>query len=332
MTGSASGGCDFPTAERAGLAMLGGEDIITRFRGHPLRGHFWPVQPLDTATEGATDNGLVIMCPGFTEFCEKHGGTCRALHERGFDVLVIDWPGHGRSGHFGRHPIAVHIDSFEIYLEAMDHLLTAAGLAARNDVFLFGHSMGGHLALRLARRYRRHVRGVILSAPMILPPVTPAAGVRLLADCLCRLGWRRSFPPFHHVQTLAKARQFHPDNVLSVWQPGFEAQFIWMDDQPALRRSGPTVGWVRAAYASCAVTTMNPVWMRQLDVPVLALTAGDERVVHKPSTDRMLPCLPSCAAHEIAGARHELLQESPAITARVWDLIDPFLERGRLGV
>ena len=36
-TGSASGGCDFPTAERAGLAMLGGEDIITRFRGRPLR-------------------------------------------------------------------------------------------------------------------------------------------------------------------------------------------------------------------------------------------------------------------------------------------------------
>ena len=128
--------------------MLGGEDIITRFRGHPLRGHFWPVQPLDTATEGATDNGLVIICPGFTEFCEKHSGTCRALHERGFDVLVIDWPGHGRSGHFGRHPLAVHIDSFEIYLEAMDHLLTAAGLAARNDVFLFGHSMGGHLALQ----------------------------------------------------------------------------------------------------------------------------------------------------------------------------------------
>ncbi len=332
MTGSASGRCDFPSAERAGLAMLEGEDIITHFRGHPLRGHFWPVRPLDTDTKGKTDNGLIIICPGFTEFCEKHSGTCKALHERGFDVLVIDWPGHGRSGHFGRHPLAVHIDSFEIYLEAMHHLLATAGLAARNDMLLFGHSMGGHLALRLASRNRRHVLGVILSAPMILPPVTPAAAVRLLASCLCRLGWQRSSSLFQHAQTLAEARQFHPDNVLSGWQPGFEAQFIWMDDQPALRRSGPTVGWVRAAYASCAATTMNPAWMHQLDVPVLALTAGDERVVHKPSTDRMLPYLPSCVAHEIAGARHELLQESPAITDRVWDLIDPFLERGRLVV
>ena len=332
MTGSASGRCDFPSAERAGLAMLGGEDIITRFRGHPLRGHFWPVRPLDRANECVTYNDLVIICPGFTEFCEKHGGTCLALHERGFDVLVIDWPGHGRSGHFGRHPLAVHIDSFEIYLEAMNHLLNAAGLAARNDVLLFGHSMGGHLALRLARLHRHQVRGVILSAPMILPPVTPAVGVRLLAGCLCRLGWKRSFPPFHHVQALAKARQFQPNNVLSGWQPGFEAQFILMDDQPTLRRSGPTVGWVRAAYASCAATTMNRVWMRNLDVPVLALTAGDERVVHKPSINRMLPCLPLCATHEIASARHELLQESPAITNRVWDLIDLFLERYRSGV
>ena len=326
MTGSARGGSEFPTAERAGLTLLGGADIITSLRGEPLRGHFWPVQPTDTSGDSAKNNGLVIVCPGFTEFCEKHGSTCRALHERGYDVLVIDWPGQGMSGHFGRHSLAIHIDSFETYLEAMDHLLRFAGLAERNDVYLFGHSMGGHLALRLAARYRQQVRGVILSAPMILPPVTPAVGVRLLANCLCLLGWQRSHPPFYRVQTLATARQFHPDNVLSGWQPGFEAQFLWMDDQPALRRSGPTVGWVRAAYASCAATTMSAVWMRQLDVPVLALTAGEERVVDKPSTIRMLPCLSSCQVHEIAGAKHELLQENPTITNRIWGLVDRFLD------
>jgi alpha-beta hydrolase superfamily lysophospholipase len=71
---------------------------------------------------------------------------------------------------------------------------------------------------------------------------------------------------------------------------------------------------------------MSSVWMRQLDVPVLALTAGDERVVDKPSTIRMLPCLPSCEVQEIAGAKHELLQENPAITTRIWGLVDRFLD------
>lgn len=326
MTGSASGGSEFPTAECAGLTMLGGADITTTFHGKPLRGHFWPVQPTDSPVNDAKNRGLVIFCPGFTEFCEKHGSTYRALNERGYDVLVIDWPGHGRSGHFGNHPLAVHIDSFKTYLEAMDHLLRFAGLSERNDLFLFGHSMGGHLALRLAERYRQQVRCVILSAPMILPPIKPAICVRFLANCLCLLGCQRAFPPLYRVQTLATARQFRPDNVLSGWQPNFEAQFLWMDDRPALRRSGPTIGWVKAAYASCAATTMNSVWMRQLDIPILALTADDERVVDKSSTVRMLPCLPFCEVREIDGAKHELLLENPAITARIWELIDRFLD------
>ena len=324
---SATGGSEFPIAARAGLAMLGGEDVVCTFRGHSLRGHFWPTHPIDSYGGDKNVKGLAIVCPGFTEFCEKHGGTCKALHDRGYDVLTIDWPGHGKSGHLGRHPLAVHIDNFEIYLEAMDQLIEAAGLSSRIDVILFGHSMGGHLALRLAARARHRVRGIILVAPMILPPVTPAAGVRLLADCLCRFGWCRSFPPFHRVQTLAEARRFHPENGLSGWRSGYEAQFIWMDEQPVLRRSGPTVGWVRAAYTSCAATTMNPAWMSRLDLPVLAITAGDERIVHKPSTEQMLHFLPSCAVHEIVDGRHELLQENPAITTEVWEIIDRFLVR-----
>ena len=327
MTASATGGSEFPVAACAGLAKLGGEDVVCTFRGQCLRGHFWPTHPRNSDGKGENVKGLVIVCPGFTEFCEKYGGTCKALHNRGYDVLIIDWPGHGRSGHLGKDPLAVHIDSFEIYLEAMDRLLEEAGLSSRIDMILFGHSMGGHLALRLTARFRQRVRGIILASPMILPPVTPVAGVRLLAGFLCRFGWSRSFPPFQRLQTLAEARQFHPENRLSGWQPGYEAQFIWIDKQPALRRSGPTVGWIRAAYTSCTATTMNPVWMSRLDVPVLAITADDERVVHKPSTERMLYFLSCCEVHKIVDARHELLQESPAITTEVWELIDRFLER-----
>ncbi|MEL0293365.1 MAG: hypothetical protein VXA66_06825, partial [Alphaproteobacteria bacterium] len=57
----------FPTAERAGLAMLGGEDVTVPFAGRDLRGHYWP-------DESGSSSGLVVLCPGFTEFCEKHSG------------------------------------------------------------------------------------------------------------------------------------------------------------------------------------------------------------------------------------------------------------------
>jgi len=314
----ATTGTSFPAAVAAGLAMLAGDDIITRFQGHELRGHFWSASGKPT--------GLVMLCPGFTEFCEKHSGTCHALHERGFDVLVIDWPGQGRSGHFGANPLAVHIDSFETYLDAMDTMLDAAGLTGR-PMLLMGHSMGGHLALRLARRYADKVQGVILTAPMVLPPVVPALGVRLLARLLCLLGWRHAFPPFHRTRSLAEASRFHSDNMLTSWEPGYAAQFLWMQDDPALRRSGPTVGWVRAAYESCARTTMDAGWMSQIAVPVLALTAADERIVYKAATDRMLPFLPQIEWHEMADARHEILQENPEIVATAWAHIDSFVTR-----
>ena len=205
MTGSASGGCDFPTAERAGLAMLGGEDIITRFRGHPLRGHFWPVQPLDTATEGATDNGLVVMCPVSPNSVRNIAAPAgRCMNEA--LMLVIDWPGHGRSGHFGRQPLAVHIDSFEIYLEAMDHLLTAAGspraMMCSCLVIPWVAIWSGWLG--------------VMPPCAWCHPVCADDSATGHAGCWCaaagwlprRLGWRRSSRPFTMFRRFL-ARQFH---------------------------------------------------------------------------------------------------------------------------
>ena len=81
---------------------------------------------------------------------------------------------------------------------------------------------------------------------------------------------------------------------------------------------------MRAAYESCAATTLNDEWMCQLRVPVLALTAGDERIVHKPSTDRMLAMLPKCDHHEYRGARHELLNENDDVVRDLWKRADKF--------
>ena len=65
--------------------------------------------------------------------------------------------------------------------------------------------------------------------------------------------------------------------------------------------------------------------MRRLTVPVLALVAGDERIVHKPSIDRMLRCLPRCQRFSYAGARHELLHETEEVTDDLWERIEAFL-------
>ena len=310
----------FPNAVAAGLSLLGGDDIFVTVDGIRVRGHFWPVKP----DQAMPPKGTIIFSPGFTEFCEKYSAAFKRLHDEGYDVLTIDWPGQGLSGSLGRHPIAVHIDSFETHLRAMDALIAAAGIEDR-EIILMGHSMGGHLTLRLAARYQHKAKGAIILAPMIAPPVMPVTGVRLLAGLFKTAGLSRSFPPLQRGAALEFSRIFREGNSLTRWQPGYESQFIWIDDVPELHRSGPTAGWVKAAYDSCACYTLNAQWMRARELPVLALTGSAERVVHKKSTDRMMPWLPQCQHHEYPDARHELLLELPEVQQDLWDRFDAFV-------
>ena len=319
----------FPAAAAKGLPMLGGRDIFTDVNGLRVRGHLWQIQN-DTRKKPtkhparAKIRQVIIICPGFTEFCEKYSPTGKRLHDAGYDMLIIDWPGQGRSGHLGVQPLAVHIDSFEDHLAAADSLITVAGLQDAPRIII-GHSMGGHLALRLAERGRQITRGAIILAPMIAPPATPVWAIRLLATLFVKAGFSRRYIPGYKGVPLAAARLFHLGNSLTRNQAGYEAPFAWFDDAGELRRSGPTSGWLRAAYDSCVATTLSPDWMRALDLPVLALTAGDETVVHKASTDRMLAFLPDCQHHEFRDARHELLYETDQVTRDLWDHIFQFL-------
>ena len=309
----------FPTAIAAGLVQLGGRDVLVGTRTGQLRGHHW------TAPDRPSPLPPVVICPGFTEFCEKYAAVAARLTARGHDVLIIDWPGQGRSGHLGELPLSVHIDDFQDHLAAADSLMTAVGMESGQVIFL-GHSMGGHLALRLAARHLARTVGAIVMSPMIAPPVMPVWGVRLLARVIIAAGFGRRPALGRRPRTLDEERVFHDRNGLTRLREGYEAQFLWFDDAPELRRSGPTAGWVLAAYDSCVATTLDEGWMRRLKLPVLAMTAGDESIVHKRSTDRMIPFLPDCRHVCFDGARHELFNETEAVRNDVWDRIGMFLD------
>jgi lysophospholipase len=308
-------------ASEAGLVLPPGTDINLAYEGRNLRGH------LAEIADQSTVRGHVVLCPGFTEFCEKYSDVIKAFNDRGYNVLAIDWPGQGMSGHLGRNRIAVHCDSFDQHIGAMDRLIAAVGWQDR-PLILFGHSMGGHLALRLCQHLRAQVTQAIILSPMIAPPVMPVWMVRLICNALVGAGFGRFYLPFKKPAALEHIRQFRPHNALSRDRFGYESQFVWFDDNAELRRSQPTAGWVRAAYESCVRTTLNKQWMAAIECPVLALVAGDERVVHKASSDRMLPCLPRMTRYEYDGARHELLNETPDVVADIWKRVDAFLDVG----
>ena len=329
----------FDAVRAAGLPMLGGVDIFVPSAGGVVRAHYWPagrplLNPHDEPHKATklrskskkTDAATIVILPGFNEFCEKYSPAVLRLHQSGHSVLVLDWPGQGLSGHYGKDPLAVHCDDFSIYLIALDAVIEAAGLC-QERLFLFGHSMGGHMALRYAAWRPSHSLGVVLSAPMMAPPVMPVWLIRGFSSFLIGMGLGHSYPPFYQVPELDQMRHYRPDNKLTRWSQGYESQFLWFDDMPKLRRSGPTIGWVNAAYRSCSQFTLHADWLQSIEVPVLAFVAGDEKIVSASATDYALSFIAQLERHDFAEARHELLYELPEVTDQLWALLLAFVKK-----
>ena len=331
----------FDAARAAGLPMLGGVDNFVPSASGVVRTNYWAAGRAALGPHGhedhfvqlptsgnKTDAATIVILPGFTEFCEKYSSAVLRLHQSGHNVLVIDWPGQGLSGHYGKDPLAVHCNDFSVYLEALDAAIESAGLG-QDQLFLFGHSMGGHLALRYAACRPSHILGVMLSAPMMAPPVMPVWLIRGLSAVLLGMGLGHAYPPFHQVPELNWVRHYRPDNKLTRYQKGYESQFFWFDDLPKLRRSGPTIGWVNAAYRSSVQCTLNADWLRSIQVPVLAFVAGNEKIVSASATDYALPFIPQLDRHDFVNARHELLFELPEVTDLLWASLLAFIEKNR---
>ncbi|MDE0863062.1 MAG: lysophospholipase [Rubripirellula sp.] len=120
--------------------------------------------------------GAVVMVHGLGD----HGGRYRKLAEsivaRGWCVYAFDLPGHGRSpGGRGR------VDSFRGLLGDIEAACqTIADRFHGLPQVLLGYSMGGNLVLNYLLRCLEDGRspsikpdGVVLCAPMLLPPAPP---------------------------------------------------------------------------------------------------------------------------------------------------------------
>ncbi|MGC6484133.1 MAG: alpha/beta hydrolase [Candidatus Puniceispirillales bacterium] len=275
--------------------------------------------------------GRVLILPGFTEFIEKHEDTAQHFAAMGLDSLVLDWPGQGRSTRLTSYsPHLIHSDSFGLHLNCLKAVAATAGFTAAGPLplFLFGHSMGGHLAMRFAAEIAPDAAGVMITAPMILPPVVPARAVLMLARIFCSLGFGRY--PALFKSPKPRDDVFFPDNSLTRDPEGYAVQPGWWARDERLFGYGASFGWVAAAYASCLATTANHRWMSRFALPLSAHIAGDERIVHDPTTRAMLPLVPGIDLHDYPSARHELLLELPAVRALMWQRLAAFVE-ARLG-
>jgi len=200
-------------------------------------------------TRWGADGSRVVLVHGGAQGSEvggaKHFAAQERLAERGWQVLVPDRPGHGRSPSPGRP------DDAELDLAWVAELLG-------DGAHLVGHSFGGAVALAAAARRPCALRSLTLIEPALQKLATDNADVR-------RFGLSVLLSRIFSLSMASRARKFAklvriPDEIRGGRSP----------DQ--LRRMGEGLSQLR--LPDKATITRQLVHMRDGKVPMLVVTGG----------------------------------------------------------
>lgn len=135
--------------------------------------------------------GGIVLVHGLGEHsarCREVGGVFAAA---GFAALAYDQQGHGRAP--GRRGAPRSYDSMLEDIDAARQTLRSSLGRAQGEAsgdlpqLLFGHSMGGNLALNYTLRWPHDLAGLILSSPMLLASRPPTRNQIFAAWLLGRL-------------------------------------------------------------------------------------------------------------------------------------------------
>lgn len=253
--------------------------------------------------------GTVILLPGRGEHVEKYGHVARALADRGFGLLLLDWRGQGLSS--GRRPGEPGaLRRFDDYQRDMAVLMAAAEGRPR-PWLMISHSMGGGIAFRALQpggAAEGRVAGAAFCAPMWGLGVGTlrrmgAWGITTLAR---RLGQGHRLTPGTAPFSYAATVDFAVNDLTSDLD-----EFLCLRRQltahPELALGGPTLHWLGEAIAETG-------WIRRQPCPALPVAVGlgsAERIVDPGAIRRMAARWPGARLDLYPGARHEILLEAP---------------------
>lgn len=123
--------------------------------------------PAAPSTTGATQpKGQALIVHGYAEHHGRYGELVQLLHRMGVSCLLLDLRGHGRSeGSRG------HVADFEHYRHDLDLVLESAGWSGDTPTLLFGHSLGGLIALEYILHRPGRFDLLAVSSPFLGPAV-----------------------------------------------------------------------------------------------------------------------------------------------------------------
>lgn len=127
---------------------------------------------------------VICLVHGLGEHSGRYREIAQFFSGCGFSLLSYDLYGHGRSsGQRGTIP------SYEFMISSVEELVkTADEKFPTTPLFLYGHSLGGNLALNYAlRRKTAEIQGLIMTSPWLRLKQKPVLPLRLLANLIYKI-------------------------------------------------------------------------------------------------------------------------------------------------
>jgi alpha-beta hydrolase superfamily lysophospholipase len=244
-------------------------------------------------------NGIYLL-HGTGEYAGRYAQLATRLAAMGWLVGAHDHPGHGQSaGKRGLvEPPGGFVTQAAIQIQAFANEIGSTPI-------VFGHSLGGVVATELVLQHGLNVKGLILSAPALVPIITTVDRIKLrlltlIAPRLCLdLGYNAS--RLTHDEDIQK--KAHADLLIHGY------------------KSTTLVNWmIQSGQRSLDIAST-------LESHTLLLIAGDDLIVESDKT-RLFANLVSAdilTMCEYEGFYHELLNETPERRERVLADIENWL-------
>lgn len=254
--------------------------------------------------------GVVLLVNGRNESLIKYLSVIGELNRAGFSVYTYDHRGQGFSGRLLPEPQKGHVDDFADYVADLrcfcDHIVRPR---SSGKILGLAHSLGGTIALQYALTYPREFAGLVLAAPMLgfstapWPAFLVPTLLALLDFCGCEQNYIIGGGPFI-------PEPFTENNPLNSDRESYTAYQRLLAEQPLLQLGSPTNAWVRESLRAIRRIEVEAA---RLELPILLLQAGDERVVDNRAQRRFCRRAGNCRLLAFPGSRHEILMERPEI-------------------
>lgn len=206
--------------------------------------------------EAEEAKGVIVIVHGAMEHHGRYEALADMWRYLGFHVVMGDLPAHGTTSRNRGH-----ITSFDEYIEEVKTWIKEA----KNyylPLFLYGHSMGGLIVIRVLQETKMDVQGVILTSPCLGVLSTPKLPIRAAAKVL---------------NVVAPKMQFYSNITVEMATRNHEIRDAMENDSLFLRKV--SVRWYSELIK--AIEVAHEKRNEFPDVPLLLMQACKDKLVDK---------------------------------------------------